>query len=313
VKKQNLVVSVQGGVGKNIAFTSLLPFLAKKYDRIFLHASYPDIFTKNPYVFSLNKLNNLNYQKEIVEENAHLCLLDPYDHPDYLKKKIHLLEAWADFLNIERPPLSQCLPQLYYSEQEKYNADALMHNLKESFQDRLYILFQFNGGQSPISFDESGGKEAFNFQGEEQKRALPFDLYVELIQKIHEKYPNLVLLRYGLPNETIPSPLLSIVTSLQATYYKLYKSVAEKAAAILTIDSSLQHIAAAARKEAIVIWGETKPQQLGYSCHIHLSKPLKIDTQPLCRGFIGQRNEQVEFPSTSEILDTLDEFLKRPA
>ena len=49
---------------------------------------------------------------------------------------------------------------------------------------------------------------------------------------------------------------------------------------IITIDSFLQHGAAAFKKKSLVLWGGTSPKVLGYDCHTNLTR--EVCKTPFC-------------------------------
>jgi len=310
----HIVIALSGGVGKQICFTSLLPLIKERYSHVHITSGYEDIFIGNPYVSSINNIDHLGGYSFLKKDNVNITIQDPYDHPCFLKKECHLIDAWADFifkedsLNIDK---EKRRPLLYLTDKDLYNSDILLNQLKQETNNKI-ILFQFHGGQSPFHYDENPGGP-FEYYNEELKRFYPFDYYIALIKKLKETYPNHTLVRYGLPNEYVPSEVQHMVFNLPTIPFKQYKAICESVDAIVSIDSSLQHIAAASnlKRPAVVVWGETAPEHQGYPFHINLREEQPQDTQAYCRPF-GHPNDNVVFPHPDKVMQALQDVGMSP-
>lgn len=241
---KNIYIQINGGVGKNISFTSLLPLLKNKYENIYISSIYGDIFKGNPYVKEINpKVDKTFYKNIILSDNTKIVLGDPYDYEPFLKKKIHILEAWGNLCDIEINDGMSLKIELYITENEKFTVDKVINELRKRTKDK-FILIQLNGGQSPHNFDMNNEKE-FTFFNEELRRFYPFDYYIELVKKLKESYPEYTIVRYGLMNEPIPYEITNMVLTIQpAILYKNYYWISQYAKHVICIDSSLHHMTA---------------------------------------------------------------------
>lgn len=303
----SLVISLTGGVGKHICFTSLLPTLSKQYGNIHVLCSYPDVFDNNPFISTINDVERLGGYSFIKRPDVDFIVLDPYDHPKFLKKECHLLDAWHDFIiGGYANSREELKPSLHLTDKNLYNIDAVLSSLMEETKGK-YILFQLHGGQSPFNFDESPDS-SYAYYEEEMKRFYPFDYYNNLIHSLKNAYPNHALIRYSLPNEYIPSASKPYIFNLPPLPFKEYKVICEEADAIVAIDSSLQHIAATVnlKRPAVVIWGETAPEHQGYPFHFNLREDQPKDTQTYCRPF-GSPNDNVVFPHPDKVMQALQD------
>jgi hypothetical protein len=299
---KNIYIQINGGVGKHISFTSLLPILKNKYENIYISSIYGDIFKSNPYVKEVNpKVDKTFYKDIILSDNTKIVLGDPYDYEPFLKKKIHVLEAWGNLCDIEINDGMSLKTELYMTENEKFTVDKVINELRRRTKDR-FILIQLNGGQSPHNFDMNNEKE-FTFFNEELRRFYPFDYYVELIKKLREVYPEYTIVRYGLINEQIPYEISNMVLTIQpAILYKNYYWISQYANHIICIDSSLQHMTAGI-KPSVVIWGNTKPEHFGYSIHKNLQENNE-NTMSYFRP-LGENNPNIIFPSPNKVIENL--------
>ena len=298
----NLYIQVNGGVGKHVSFTSLLPILKNKYENIYISSIYGDIFKGNPYVNQVNpKINKAFYKNIILNDNTKIVLTDPYDYEPFLKKKIHVLQAWGDLCEIQIDKPMNLKTELYMIENEKFTIDKIVNELRRKTKDK-FIMIQLNGGQSPHSFDLNNEKE-FSFYNEESKRFYPFDYYIQLIKKLKNRFPEYTIVRYGLINEQVPYEISNNILTIQpAILYKNYYWISQYAKHVICIDSSLQHMTAGI-KPSTVIWGNTKPEHFGYNIHKNLEE-YNENTMSYCRP-LGENSPNIKFPSPDKVMENL--------
>lgn len=291
--KKSVLVTVEGGVGKQVAFTALLPVLRKKYRKVFIVSPYKHIFESNPYVDEVFNFGEDIYQSLVLRDDVEILYKEPYNNERFIKKKCHLLDAWVEELGLDEHEN----PKLYLTQKEKEQAKKVYDQLKP------FILIQMTGGQSPVTFDENNQAQ-YNTQ-EAIKRNYPN--YKELVQAMHEKYPDYNIVRYALPNEPMPDELTDIIKTIEPVPFKLYHDIVKEADAVVCIDSSLQHIASTAEKQAIVIWGDTAPEHFGYDLHINLREE-NINKTPYFKP-LGPSNSHVEFPEVETIMEELNKVM----
>jgi hypothetical protein len=122
-----------------------------------------------------------------------------------------------------------------------------------------FIIVQLTGGQSPLN---SNLDKKFVLQGQKKN-------YIQaqkLINNIHEKYPDLKILNYSLPNENQLENTIQI-----SAPYLFYVALLKKAKTFIAIDSSLNHMSAVAGKKGVVLWMGTSSIHFGYKHNINLS------------------------------------------
>ena len=74
------VVTVEGGLGKNVMFTAMLKELAKKYEKIYVLSPYFDVFKACPYVtdaFPMGQVSTL-YQQLCLSDDCDVLWKEPY-------------------------------------------------------------------------------------------------------------------------------------------------------------------------------------------------------------------------------------------
>lgn len=302
----NLVITISGGLGKQTSFSALLPALKKKYKKIYLASSYPASFIGNDNVTVLNPEFNSSFYRDLIQnKETKIVTVDPYDTEKFIKKKIHLLNCWAEMCDISVDGMNLTTELFHKTESEKYGLDSFLYALKNQTNNK-FILIQMNGGQSPHFFDENNGQTPFSFAEESIKRFYPFNYYERLIKNLIKKYPEYSIVRFGLPNEPLPSSVQNDVITFQPTLYKYYREAAKIAHKVVCIDSSLQHIISGA-KPAVVIWGETAPEHFGYNYHTNL-RVEKEDTQPYFRLLGQQEDREIKFPTPEEVMSAVEKI-----
>lgn len=281
---KKVLISVEGGLGKHIMFTALTKGLKDKYDEVNVVSPYPDIMAACKYIDKSFQSGMADLTELVYSDDCDIFSSNPYNHQDFIKKKLHILEAWAEQLNIltikDRPVINTDL----IDKNIKIETDKIISDLGDK-----YIVVQFCGGQSPIG----------NGVGE-YKEVLKRNYYdaQELVNLIKEKYPEHKILNYSLPNEYG----LNHSVKLQAPYI-FYFNILKSADKIVCIDSSLQHMAAAVNKEAIVLWGETRPEHFGWKIHKNIVK----DKQKGSPYFValGPSIMNIEFENPKKIIDKI--------
>ena len=154
--EKNIIIQISGGVGKHIAFTSLIPLIHEKYENIYLITPYGDLFFGNPYIAKINPIMDKTfYRNVILKDSTKIVMTDPYDVESFIKKERHLLEVWGDLCGIKVENGMELKPEIFMDENEKFTVDKIVNEIRESTKDKL-ILIQLNGGQSPHNFEQHG-------------------------------------------------------------------------------------------------------------------------------------------------------------
>ena len=292
------VVTVEGGLGKNVMFTAMLKELAKKYEKIYVLSPYFDVFKACPYVtdaFPMGQVSTL-YQQLCLSDDCDVLWKEPYTNQKFIKKQVHLFDAWAEELGIT---LSQkamdMVPQI-----SRYTELPLVKTQTEELLKQLngqkFILIQLCGGQSPLApqFDKDGKLIPYNDHNECLKRN--YYRGQELVDLLKKAYPEHRILHFALPNE----PSYEGADKVQAPYL-VFHELCKYADKVVCTDSSLQHLATGVCKDVTVIWGETRPEHFGYSCNKNICAKNVMNSQPYFRP-LGASPAFVDFPTPEEVL-----------
>ena len=107
-----------------------------------------------------------------------------------------------------------------------------------------------------------------------QIKDYPRHLAQELVNKIKDKYPDIAILNYSLPNEA--SYNLKNCVQIEAPFL-FYVALLQYCKTFIAIDSSLQHFAANRHndKQGVILWGATDPKCLGYKKNINITNRIR--------------------------------------
>jgi len=292
------VVTVEGGLGKNVMFTAVLKELSKKYEKIYVLSPYFDVFKACPYVtdaFPMGQVAML-YQQLCLDDDCDVLWKEPYTNQKFIKKQVHLFDAWAEELGIKLSEKAMDMVPCIERYDELPNVPLQVNELLRQLNGQKFILVQFCGGQSPLSpqFDDKGNPIPYSDHNEGLKRN--YYKGQELIDLLHREYPQHRILHFALPNE----PNYNGADKVQAPYL-VFHELCKSADKVVCTDSSLQHLATGVCKDVTVIWGETRPEHFGYNCNKNICAKNVMNSQPYFRP-LGASPAVVDFPSPKEVL-----------
>lgn len=293
------LINVDGGLGKNVMLTSLMPILASKYEEIYVISPYSDVFKACSYVtaaFEPGPQCATLYQELVLDEDTDVLWKEPYSNQRFIKKQCHLFEAWLEEFGISTTQDLSTLVPILDNVRDTFTNVAKMVDQKVSELGK-FILVQFCGGQSPLGpqVDQAGNAIPYNDQQEYIKRN--FYKGQELINRLRETYPDAKIIHYALPNE----PTYNGAEKLKLPYIA-YRLLAERAFKVVCTDSSLQHLATGACNDVTVIWGETRPEHFGYPCNRNIAAKRVLNSQPYFKP-MGASPSIVKMPTVDEVMD----------
>lgn len=293
------LITVDGGMGKNVMFTSILPVIKEKYDEVYVLSGYFDIFKACPYVTDAFPYGQSNlYQDIALDEDCDIFWRDPYNNPKFIKKQIHLFDAWLEELGFEPRGTEWCMQQTAHLENLHKFCPTIDADIAKLIQPgEKYMIVQFCGGQSPLRMP---GQEVPKYDDRVEGIKRNYHDAQELINKLHETYPGEKIIHFALDNE--PSYVHAI--KLGMIPYLYYHELAKNATRIVCTDSSLQHLSAGANNNVTVIWGETRPEHFGYSCNKNICAKNVKNTQPYFRP-LGASPAIVRFPTVDEVMEVI--------
>jgi len=243
-----LVWHIEGGLGKNIAATTLIPHIAKKHPnrKIIIVASYPEVFLNHPNIYRVYRVGMTAYFYDdyILNKDTLVFRHEPYFQTGHILKQKHLIKNWADLLGLDiKPPFTPDL-RLNMVQQQLINGWK---------RNKPICLIQTNGGF---------------FQNQNYNYAWTRDMPIALAVEIANKYTNTHhIIQVTRPNS--PQIQGAEIVNTPTTAAELFALVAASDKRIL-IDSCLQHAAAAFNLPSVVLWIGTSPENFGYDLHTNV-------------------------------------------
>lgn len=289
-KDKYLVWHIEGGFGKNVAATSLIPDLKSKYSdrKIIIVASYPDVFLNIPELDRVYNMNHLQYfyQDYIEDKDTLVFRQEGYFQSNHINKKNHIIKSWCEIMGLE-----------FKNQKPIINFNLIQKRMTNSWIDnRPIMLIQTNGG--PLQDDKFYS----------WTRDIPPKVYLEIIDYYRNDYRIIQICRNqsqvvdGIESYYQRMSNIELLTLLAASHKRIL------------IDSCLQHAAAGLGLESTVLWVGTSPVVFGYDTHQNiiakppLSKPKLINSYLFDYSFDGNPSE-CPYNSPEEIFDT-QEILK---
>ena len=272
--KKYLIWHVQGGLGKNVAATALIPSLKKQYHgrKLIMVVSWPEVFLNHPDIDKIYPIGNHPhfYENYIEDKDVIIFKHEPYDQTGHITKKKHLIENWCDLLGIK------------YEEQIPYFPINYAQNKLQLqwIRKKPILLLQTSGGPfSPLT--EQPVTETIKVNPYAWTRDLPIEIAQTIVTKYSKDYHIIQVTRqggYGLPEvvERLDTPLSNL---------ELFSLVASSKKRIL-IDSALQHASTAFRMPSTVFWVGTSPKSFGYDMHTNIVAKLPKKANQLINSYM---------------------------
>lgn len=240
-KERYLILSISGGIGKNIMATALVKGLKKKYHdrKIIVITAWKDVWMYNPDVYRSYVFNSASYfySTFIADKDVRVFALEPYQSEGYILKKEHLLVSWFKLCGIE---YDNEQPELYFNQRE---IEFVQNNIVRG--DSILLLQTHGGGQSDIKHS--------------WMRDMPLDTAKEIVDSfkgtvriIHVRRPDQIPLQ---DTEPFNGSIRELFILIRFSMYRIF------------IDSMCQHAAAALQKKSTVLWIRNSPYILGHEIH----------------------------------------------
>jgi len=249
----NIILGIDGGLGKCIMATAIIKVIKKKYRKsnLIVISSYPDVFLHNPHVNRCVTVDSKTplYKEYIKDQNCKVFAANPYHTNDFLLDKKHLFEIWCEMYGLtyngETPEMFLTQSEIQYY-QPFYKMDK-----------PLFALHTNGGG--------SGQPQQYSWA-----RDLPSPLVNTIIDYFKKDYTICHIKHKDQP---------SYPDTLAAT--DDYRSIAillMNSSKRLLIDSFSQHLAAALNLPSVVGWVTTHPDIFGYAMHQNiLANPFTLN------------------------------------
>jgi hypothetical protein len=257
-----LIWHIQGGLGKNIAGTSLVKDLKEAYPdrKLIMVVSYPEVFLNNPFIDRVYQIGQTPYFYQNYIENKDVLVFkhEPYDQTGHITKTKHLIENWCDLLGIK---FTNQQPVIFVNYIQKMTTGLWN-------RERPIMVLQTTGGPANQQYSYSWTR----------------DMPIEVAQALVEKYKN----EYHIIQVTRPDgyPLVGVERmDKPLSNMELFALLIESKKRIL-IDSCLQHAAAAFKLPSTVLWIGTSPTVFGYDLHKNIIARLTNRANQLIGSYL---------------------------
>lgn len=242
---------IDGGIGKNIAFTALIKELAERDgEDIAIESAYPDVFIDIPGVGIIYNSGDGKDHTKFYRHFDKVFASDPYIGT-FFKGNVNLLSAWREQLGLN-PVKELSFPVLTNNISEEEDK-----RISEILGSKKYFIIQISGGQSPYAFNDQ--KSLPEYQQNHMTQGRNMGKMDELYSELQKKFPEHTIVQFALPNE----PQLKGAVQIPA-HYRTWFNIFEHADFFVGIDSMMAHAMAVYKKPGIVFWDMNNAEQFGW-------------------------------------------------
>ena len=246
---------IEGGIGKQVAFTAIIDALVKKdKEKIQIHSPYVDIFGGNTNVKFALDANTIPVSDKRILDSQNICFCEPYK-ANFIKGEQHIIQSYCKLFGVKYD--EKMRPKMFT---DHYKNDA-----KRITGDDDFIVVQFTGGQAPAGFNPQNNY----LGGGDPTRNYNQFLAQKVIDRIVEKYEDLKILNFSLPNEPEYKKTERPELIPFAQWHEILKL--SNCKGFISVDSCLNHFARSAGRKGVVIWGGTRWTQFGYKQNININ------------------------------------------
>lgn len=283
-----IILTISGGVGKNILATALVKSIKKKYPKmnIVVLTAWKEVWLYNPYVYRSYIFGQAPYFYETYikgKENVKIFNIEPYSTEDYILQKRHLLDIWCSLYDLP----SGETPELFFNQRE---VEYVQNNI---IQGTPYMLIQSNGGAN-----------------DKNKYSWVRDLPISTAQNVVNEMAKNIKVIHVRRDDQLP---LQNTTQFKGGLRELFVLIRESSKRLF-IDSMCQHAAKALDKSSVVCWVRNNPHVLGWDIHDNIQSDAKEDHNSFDFSLLEPYNIegdilQCPFKEGSELFD-IDEIMQ---
>ena len=237
----NIILQIQGGIGKCIMATAVCEAIKKQHpeDQLIVLSGYPDVFLNNPHVHRAFGYTRFSYfYDEFIEGKEYKIMAhDPYVETAHVRQDEHLIKTWCEMNDI---PYNGEKPNIHLS-----LAEIDFFGSKITSDKPILVIHPNGGGDTNMKYSWT--------------RDLPSNVVVQVIEHFRKKYNIIHVKREDQSKYDNTFPFLESIRAVAVLIHMSSKR--------LFIDSFAQHIAAAINKPSTVCWVGTKPVVFGYDMH----------------------------------------------
>ena len=246
-KEKYFIWHIQGGLGKNVAGTSLVRSIKEKHPdrKLIMVTSWPEVFLNNKDVDRVYQLGQSPYFYQDYIENKDVIISkhEPYHQTDHITKKKHLIHNWCDLMGLEY----------------KKQTPVIVPNYPQSM-----LLGLWSRPKPIMVIHSSGGPMEGQKYSYSWTRDMPQEVAQQVVNKFYKEYHIIQITRPdGYPLENVER------IDQKMSNMELFSLLVAAQKRVL-IDSSLQHAAAALKLKSTVLWIGTSATVFGYNLHTNI-------------------------------------------
>ena len=92
---------IEGGIGKQVAFTAIIDALVKKdKEKIQVHSPYVDIFGGNTNVKFALDANTIPIHDKRILDSQNICYCEPYK-ANFIKGEYHIIQSYCKLFGVK--------------------------------------------------------------------------------------------------------------------------------------------------------------------------------------------------------------------
>jgi hypothetical protein len=262
MEEKYIVWHIEGGLGKNVAATSLITSLQAKYKdrKIVIVASYPEVFLNHPDAYRVYKMGSTQYFYDdyIRDKDTIIFKHEPYFETQHILKNKHLIANWCKLMDIK-----------YEFQKPFLNFNFVQQrNVIGWKREKPILLIQTNGGPLNSNLEYSWTRD------------IPYMISKQIVDKYKDTHHIIQICK---PTSLKLEDVEVIDQPLQAMSLFALLAVSDKR---VLIDSSLQHAAAAMNLKSTVLWVGTSSKNFGYSMHKNIEANPPTNTVKLVDSYL---------------------------
>jgi len=273
----NIILSINGGMGKSVMATAICRAIRNNYPtcKLYVITGYPDVFSNISSVdmtFAHGQ-EHYFYSKYVEGKEVKIFANEPYMVTEHILGQEHLIETWCKMNGVA---YNGEMPEIDINERE-----FLYYNNKYTSNKEIMVIQTNGGGQCDVKYSWA--------------RDIPYSIGQSIINEFASRYTI-----YHIRKEE----QLSFENTIPV--HETYKGIATLIARSkkrLFIDSFCQHTAMALGLKSTVLWIANSPKVFGYELHDNILANQENKTPDLRHSLFTKYNiggALIEFPYQNE-------------
>jgi ADP-heptose:LPS heptosyltransferase len=243
MEEKYIVWHIEGGLGKNVAATSLMKTLKERYPnrKLIVVATYPEIFLNNSHIDRVYRVGNTHYFYDdyIKDKDTIIYRHEAYYETNHILRRKHLIDNWCQLMDLE---YDGQIPEVTFNFVQKRNS------FKWS-REKPILVIQTNGGLLTSETEYSWTRD------------LPFQVALSIAEKYKGTHHIIQICKPNSKKIENVEVIDNEMSSMELFGLLLHSDKR------IFIDSCLQHAAAGLNLPSTVFWIGTSPKNFGYVMH----------------------------------------------